>query len=126
MIRSIFLLLLLLSTPLFAEPIKVTVPGNRTVGMNPLTIRLQITLEPNEANRWVCLYVKQTYGGTQEKNSCWDVDAEREAKTTWRLLKDLTTGKWEIVAAVVRQDEKSVLSNRLLLTVLGPGYESPE
>ncbi len=119
------LIFTLLTTSLYAAPpaIQVTVPTG--IGNAPYSLRLRITLEPDPRNRWVCLYVRQTRGGAQEHNSCWDVQAEREARTTWRLIKDLDAGEWTFIAAIMRNDEQSTLSNREKIQVFGFGYEPP-
>lgn len=105
-------------------PIRISVPG--TMGNAPLYLRVRITLEPNERNRWVCLYAQQIQNGSERISHCWEVQAEQEARTSWRELKRLTAGQWDVVAAVLRNDDTSTLSNRYTLHVLGMGYESPE
>lgn len=119
------LFLALLITPLYAAPpaIKLTAPG--TIGKAPLTFDLRITLEPDERNRQICLHVQQTRGGDHERLGCWEVDAEREPRTTWKRIKDLDAGEWDITASVIRNDEKSTLSNRVTMQVFGLGYEPP-
>ena len=90
-----------------------------TVGENH---RVKISLTPDSRNRWLCLYVQQVQGGGEEKTHCWEVQGEKEAKTAWRNVFDLTSGKWLIRAAVLRNDRKSELSNEITIHVLGPNY----
>lgn len=124
MIRSLLLALVLSATLSAAPPpLKISTPRNLTVGSAPLFIRLAITLEPDARNRWLCLYVRQVRGGSEEKTSCWDVQADKEARTTWKDIKDLGAGEWDIVAAILRNDEQSVMSNRIHFTVIGIGYD---
>jgi hypothetical protein len=87
--------------------------------------RVKITLEPNPTNRYVCFYVQQVQGGAQEKTSCWSVQAEKEARTTWREVKDLSSGRWVLRAAVLRNNDQAVLSNEIEIHVLGPNYSPP-
>lgn len=90
------------------------------------THRVKITLEKNSANRRVCFIVIQIQGGAEQRGpSCWSVDAEREARTTWREVKDLPSGKWSIRAAVIRNDESISMSNELIIHVFGPNYAGP-
>lgn len=127
MIRSILLSLLLSVTLCAATPaIRIKLPLERVVGAAPLSLRLAIYLDPQERNRWVCLYAKQTRNGSQEKTSCWEVQAEHEALVTWRDIKDLSAGEWVIAAAVLRNDDSSTLSNRYTIQVTGFGYDLPE
>ena len=125
----IFRLLLCLScftTLLFAAnpPIKITIAT--LIGSAPVYLRVRVTVEPDDRNRWVCLYAQQVRGGQESVTSCWEVHGKVEAKTTWREIKRLGGGKWDITAAVIRNDERSILSNRYTVTVLGHGYYEPE
>lgn len=124
----LLLLLLLLTAPLQAATpaIRIKLPVERVILAAPGSMRLAIFLEPNPANRWVCLYVRQIQNGTNEHTSCWEVNADKEARTTWRDVKDLDAGQWDVVAAVLRNDDTSTLSNRYTVHVTGFGYSLPE
>lgn len=87
------------------------------------THRVKITLQPDKANRFVCFYVRQIQGGGEEKTSCWEVQGDKEAKTTWKWVQDLPSGKWSIRAAVIRNDEQASLSNEIVIHVFGPNYD---
>lgn len=122
--RTVLGLLLLPAILLAAEPppLKIRVPGY--VGSAPMDLPVRITLEPNEKNRWVCLYAVAVRGGGDEVTSCWEVMAEKEPRTTNRMIRHMSAGVWEIVAAVLRNDEQATLSNRLTIHVIGIGYQS--
>lgn len=127
MARLLLLFLLLIAPLQAATPaIRIKLPVERVIVAAPGSMRLAIFLEPNERNRWVCLYVKQIQNGNLERTGCWAVDAEKEARTTWKEIKDLDAGQWDIVAAVIRNDETSTLSNRYTVHVTGFGYSLPE
>ncbi len=103
-------------------PIAITT--SQVMGNSPLDLRVRITIQPDARNRWACLYATQFVGGSAQFSSCWELQAEKEAKTTWRTVKRLTGGKWEVAAAVIRQDSDSVLSNRQQIRVIGQGFEA--
>jgi hypothetical protein len=105
-----------------APPVALDIRGQS--GAAPFSTRARVSLEPDTANRYLCLQWVQVQGGTQERTSCQSLDAERAPKTHWQLLKDLSSGKWDVVAYVIRNDEQARLSNRITLHVLGPNYES--
>lgn len=96
-----------------------------TASMSGPTHRVKITLEPNEANRFLCFTVQQVQGGNQEKTSCWSVQADKEARTTWKWVNDLDSGRWVMRAAVRRNDDTQILSNEIEIHVLGPNYSPP-
>lgn len=111
MIRPLLLTLLLgLSTPLSAAP-PISIYVHSTIGTAPLYLNVRINLTPDSRNRWVCLYAQQIEQGSEAITSCWDVEGEREAKTTWRMLKRLSAGRWDIRAAVIRNDDQASISN---------------
>lgn len=128
--KSTFRFLLLLLTVAVAVPtataaappiaLKIQVLS----GAEPFTTQARVTIEPNEANRFFCLSWTQLQGGAQQRTSCQQIDGASSAKTYWQFLKELSSGKWDVVAYVLRNDESSHLSNRVLLHVLGPNYES--
>lgn len=93
-------------------------------GGAPFTTRTRVTIEPNAANRYLCLTWTQVQGGTQGGTSCSQLDGDTAPRTHWQLLKSLSSGKWDVVAYVLRNDDSRYLSNRILLRVLGPNYES--
>lgn len=111
-----------MATAVLAAP-PVAIDSRQLNGSAPATFRIRITLEPNAQNRYLCLQWVQVKGGGNEKTSCWSVQAEREAKTTWKELRDLPAGKYAVRAYVVRNDEQGVLSNELTLHVIGFGYD---
>ena len=108
-----------------AAPPPIRIAISNIIGSAPLYLRIRVTLEPDTRNRWVCLYASELRHGIQI-TSCWEVQAEREAKTTWRELKRLTAGKWDVVAAAIRNDEQATLSNRYTIRVIGHGDEGDE
>src|SRR3990167_5660178 len=111
MFRILHTLLLVgaLSTSLVAEaPISLEIRS--LMGSAPFTTRARISLPPHPDNRYVCLSWQQIRGGNEGRTSCWSVAGEREALTTWKLLKDLSAGKWDVVAYVLRNDEQGTLS----------------
>lgn len=91
----------------------ISIESKQMMGNAPATFRIRIMLEPDERNRVVCLQVGD------ERRSCWTVQAEKEARTTWRELRDLRSGEYEVRAYIIRNDEQIVLSNTLTLTVIG-------
>lgn len=127
MARFLLLLALLIAPLQAATPaIRIKLPVERVIVAAPGSMRLAIFLEPNERNRWVCLYVRQIQNGDAEHTSCWEVQADKEARTTWKDIRDLEAGQWDIVAAVLRNDDTSTLSNRYTVHVTGFGYSLPE
>lgn len=104
-----------------APPIKID--SRYVMAPGPATFRIRITLEPDARNRYVCLQWVQLRPGHAEHTSCWEVDAEHEAKTTWKDIKEIPAGKYGVTAYVVRNDEQATLSNRLTLIVTGFGFE---
>lgn len=90
---------------------------------SPGYFRLRITVEPDARNRYLCLQWVQTRSGNAEHTGCWEIQAEREPRTTWKDLKELPAGKYAVVAWVIRNDEQKSLSNPLTLIVTGLGYE---
>jgi len=120
------LLIAVAIAPSIAAAPPIRIDSRQLTGSAPAYFRIRLTLEPDERNRWVCLRWHQTTGGQQEKTSCWSVQAEQEARTTWKELKELPAGKYAVVAYVVRNDEQAQLSNTLSLTVIGIGYEPEE
>lgn len=93
-------------------------------GGAPFTTQVRTTIEPNEANRYLCLQWTQVQGGAQQRTSCLQLDGTSAPRTFWQYLKDLSSGKWDVVAVVLRNDESQKQSNHILLHVLGPNYES--
>lgn len=104
-------------------------------GSAPLTVRLRISVDPHIDNRLLCVQWEQVQGGAEFRSSCQSIDPiVREdgsvvlpPRTQWYLLKDLPSGKWDVVAFVRRADEKVYPSNHITLHAFGPNYEtSPE
>ena len=122
----------LINTAVVAAASPIAIDTRQNVGSAPATFRIRITVEPDIKNRYLCLVWSQVQGGRNERTSCQAIDALVKddgtvvlpPKTHWQMLRDLPSGRWEVVAYVVRNDEQGRLSNRLTLKVLGPNYES--
>ncbi len=99
---------------------------NITIGQKIATVpsyfRVQVTIEPAPTNRWGCLYVVPLSTGDQV-TSCWSLNGESEPRTFWRELKNLPPGRYDVNAAVVRNDEHSTVSTTVRILVMGPGLE---
>ena len=124
MISSLLLTLLLSTSLAFAGEPDIKITTSQLLGNSPLDVRVRVTIQPDTRNRWACLYTTQYVGGSAQFSSCWELQAEKEAKTTWRTVKRLTGGKWDIVAGVIRNDGTSTLSNRFQIRVIGQGFEA--
>jgi len=122
-LRTLAVATLLLCLGLAAAPRPLTLTIRVLMGTQPFQTRAYIHVEPHEANRHLCLSWTQIKGGGQQRTSCQELMGEQAARGYWQDLKGLTAGKWDVVAAVIRKDDTRVLSNRLVLTVIGPGYE---
>lgn len=85
---------------------------------------IRITVDPHPANREVCLRADLN-GFPDVKKSCWSVHGEKSPRTTWKWLKDMDTGDWQVYATVERNDGRTLRSLPMRLTVRGPGYEEP-
>ena len=119
MIRVPLVLALLAPAVLSASPPAIAITSSYLTGFTPFSTRVRISLTPDHRNRWVCLYVQQVDGEMVDRTSCWEVQAEQEARTTWKTLQ-LDAGEWDITAAVLRNDDQGVLSNRLTAHVFSP------
>ncbi len=86
----------------------------------PADFHIRISVEPHAANRTVCLHADLD-GMPDVQKGCWNAGA----LTTWRWLKGLDTGDWDIYATVERNDNTTMRSLPLRLVVRGPGYEEP-
>ena len=105
-----------------APPVALDIRG--TMGSAPLTTRARITVMPHAGNRWLCVEWAQVQGGVGYRNSCLEWVGETAPRTHWQDIKGLSSGKWDVVAYVIRNDEQGQLSNRITLHVLGPNYQS--
>lgn len=86
-----------LVTLLAPVPIALYTPGYY-VGLEPATVRLRITLDPHPDNRVLCL----VYDGTGDAgSSCWEVDGT-SPRTSWRELRGLSAGEYQVSARVAR------------------------
>ena len=122
---------LVCSTALAAAP-PVALDIRVVSGGAPFTTRARITVEPNLANRLLCLSWTQIQGGSQQRTSCQSIaPVVKDDGTTifppstyWQFLKDLSSGKWSVVAFVRLNDDTLRSSTPITLHVLGPNYES--
>ena len=105
-----------------APPVALDIKG--PMGAAPLTRKARVTVDPHPGNRWLCVEWTQLQGGAGYRSSCREWVGETAPKTHWQDIKDLSSGKWEVVAYVIRNDEQGKLSNRVTLHVLGPNYQS--
>lgn len=92
-------------------------------GPEPFTTRARVTVEPNATNRYMCLSWTQVQGGGGGRTSCLSLDGASAPRTYWQFLKELSSGRWEVAATVIRNDESRSMSNHILLNVLGPNFE---
>lgn len=124
----LFLLSTLIVAAIAASAVAATPPVTLDIrvqaGGAPFTTRARVTIEPNPANRMLCLRWAQVQGGGEQRTSCFSLDGETAPKTHWQFIKDLSSGKWEVVAYVRLNDESIRVSSPILLRVLGPNYES--
>lgn len=111
------------STATAAVP-PIAIDTRQPNGPAPFTTRIRMTVDPNPANRYLCLTWTQIQGGVNGRTSCLSLDGETAPRTHWQMLKGLPSGKWDVVAYILRNDDTRHLSNRILLRVLGPNYES--
>jgi hypothetical protein len=93
------------------------------VSPSPGYFKARVTIEPNDANRWACLYLTPLTASGHQVSHCWESVGSTAPRTTWRELKNLPAGRYEAVAAVIRNNDSSTLSTRIRLTVTGFGYE---
>jgi hypothetical protein len=94
------------------------------MGNAPLTVNVRVTVAPHEGNRELCVQWQQVQGGGQFRRSCVPWVSDTAPVTHWHRIKDLSSGRWEVIAFVIRNDEKAYVSNPITLHSLGPNYES--
>ena len=99
----------------------VSVDTRVKVAMAPGTFRIRVYVDPHSANREVCLHADMN-GFPDMYKSCWTADG---VKSTWKWLKDIEAGNWEVYATVERNDGRTLRSLPMRLVVRGPGYEEP-
>lgn len=104
-------------------PISIDVRHGNSGGA-PLTVRVRVTVEPDTRNRHMCLSWTQIQGGTQARTSCQEMQGNEEPRTFWQDVKSLSSGKWDLVAFVIRNDDTRAVSNHITLHSFGPNYES--
>jgi hypothetical protein len=92
-------------------------------GTAPFYTRARVTIDKHPDNRWLCVQWTQIQGGASQRTSCQPHIGEGAPLTVWQEIKSLSSGKWDVVAYVVRSDEQGHLSNRVTLRVFGPNYE---
>lgn len=113
-----------------APPVSLDIKYQR--GGAPFTTHVRMSVEPHIDNRYLCLQWVQIQGGTNERTSCQSIapvvkddgTVVLPPKTHWQFIKDLPSGRWNVVAYVIRNNESGKLSNTITLHVLGPNYES--
>jgi hypothetical protein len=110
-----------LSITAAAPPVALTI--QQPMGAAPFYTRARVSIPRHPDNRYACLSWTQVQGGQEGRTSCWEVAGEDAPLTHWHELKALSSGKWEVVAYVLRNDESNLFSNRITLRVTGPNYE---
>lgn len=115
-----FLIAVAIALAIAAAP-PVSVDTRVKVAMAPGTFRIRVYVEPHPANREVCLHADMN-GFPDTYKSCWGADG---VKSTWKWLKDIEAGDWDVYATVERNDGRTLRSMPMRLVVRGPGYEEP-
>jgi hypothetical protein len=116
-----FLFSLFLSAALLAEPaVDLHVPA--AVLGAPGNMRVRISIQPDEKNRWGCFGWVQI-DGAAAKSSCWSIEGSAEAKTIYKNVVDLPAGDYELSAWVVQNDASIKRSILRTLRVIGPRFD---
>lgn len=123
-VRNILIAVAVATSAIAAAPPAVSLDIKYQAGNAPFTTHARVHITPNPANRAMCLQWTQVQGGGEQRTSCIQLDGETAPKTHWQYLKDLSSGKWSVVAVVIRNDDSQHLSNPILLRVFGPNYQS--
>ena len=104
------------STTVAAAPPPISVDTRVKVGMQGADFRIRTYVEPHPANRTVCLHADLN-GFHDVFKACWNADG---TKSTWRWLKQLEAGSWEVYATVERNDNTTHTSIKMPIRVIGP------
>jgi hypothetical protein len=103
------------STVIAAAP-PVTVDTRVKIAMQGADFHIRTYVDPHPANRTICLHADLD-GFKDVFKACWYANG---TKTVWRWLKNMEAGKWEVYATVERNDNTTVSSPHMSLTVIGP------
>lgn len=115
--------MLVLGQGITAAPPPIALDIRYLSGNAPFTTRARTTVEPHEANRMLCLAWSNMQTG-ESRTSCQELQATEEPRTFWQDLKDLSSGKWDVVAVLIRNDNSRYTSTHFTLHVFGPNYQS--
>lgn len=107
-----------LSAVVAAAP-PLTVDIKQTLTQAGRDVRARVIVEPDPANRTVCLH-GDLKGFPDLYKSCWNADGPR---STWKTMKKLEAGAWEVYASVERNDNTTRYSSKVRVTVMGLGFE---
>ncbi len=110
------LLLLFLWLPLQASDTRVAVSASPRVGQVGHPVRVRITIEPDTENRAACFVWDSGIDGGR---SCWSLDGERAARTTYKDLVHLVQGEYTLQVFVSQSNEKVLSSIPLTVRVTG-------
>lgn len=104
----------LLNVMALAAPPPISLKVSPFIGRAPQLVRLTVTVEPNEANREVCVVVD----GPVYRSSCYEHVGAGARRTTTIEFRDLPEGRYGAVAVVGRVGGQS-RSAEMPLCVLG-------
>ena len=79
----------------------ISVRVNQPKGFEPLTVKAQVTVEPAEANRELCVY-RLNQDTEEDSLSCRTLEGSKEPKTFWYEWKKLRAGNYIVVVEVYR------------------------
>lgn len=98
----------------------VHLPGS--VASAPASLNVRITIQPDSRNRWGCFGWQQVESGAQSHSGCWSIEGVAEAKTSYRLVRDLPAGEYVMQAWIIRNDETRINSIPRTFKVIGPTF----
>lgn len=89
--------LLYLGMTLVLAPPPISVTASPRFGLEPLSVRVKMVIEPSADNRIACL----VYDGPQYSSSCWELHAD-SPRTVQKTLVNLPAGLYTVTASVQR------------------------